>query len=638
MKVRGSTAWAVWAVVTLIVVLRLYLTGDRDILALNSPHDEYWYIASAFNGIWGGRYDEMTLIHLPVYSAWLASLDFLGLPARLAIDLAWLAASGYLAFAVARLARATWAGLLLFAFLAFHPYVIRIFDRALAETLLTVLTAAVLAAGIELWRRRDEGDSMPRRIAGVVYVAGFALAYHTRSEGIVLLAPLLLLGAWSIYDWRHWWRRGERLRLSLSLLVMPLASALLLGAAIAGANYAAWGVWATQELSAPSYKSAMAALNSIDTGPTPKHVTVTREMMALGFRESPTFAELKPVMDGPVGAGWVALARPYVAAPGEIGNGWFYWALRDVAAHAGWHTDARLAERKYAAIASEMDRAFAEGRLKRRRMLSSFVDPDVAKWAPDLPASLRAVARLLVQPRNDYVDSPAENASPRQFDRYAVVAERRHPLPRVSLNGWAIAPPGSLVGLVSADGQASWQPLGPARPDVPGAYAFTLAARDTTAPTALAVQTPDGVRKSVPVAALGAGKSVTLHGGGMVGIDGIEASANAQRADALLSDLAAVYVVIGYSLCLLIAAATVMLCLRGRPGAVDVLIVLSLAAMGARIVLLAILDASSWNGAQPRYIMPLLPFFACAGILSLSRLSEKLKAMRNKNSQTGAQA
>lgn len=90
MKVRAR---AVWAVATLIVILRLYLTGDRDILALNSPHDEFWYIESAFNGIWGGRYDEMTLIHLPIYSAWLASLDFLGLPARLGIDLDRLAAS-----------------------------------------------------------------------------------------------------------------------------------------------------------------------------------------------------------------------------------------------------------------------------------------------------------------------------------------------------------------------------------------------------------------------------------------------------------------------------------------------------------------------------------------------------------------
>ena len=616
-----------WAFAIAVVILRLYLTGDRDILALNSPHDEFWYIDSAFNGIWGGRYDEMTLIHLPIYSAWLASLDLFGIPARLAIDTAWLGASGYLAFAVARLLRAAWPGLLLFAFLAFHPYVMRIFDRALAETLLTVLTAAVLAAGIELWRRRDEGPSQASRTALAVYVTGFALAYHTRTEGIVLLAPLLLLGAWSLYERRDWWR-GNHVRLSICLLVLPVVSALLLGIAIAGANYAKWGVWATQELSAPGYKSAMAALSGIDAGPTPKQVTVTREMMNLAFRESPTFRELQPAMDGAIGAGWAAIARPYVPVPGEIGNGWFYWALRDVAAHTGWHTHAKLAERKYAAIAVELNLAFKEGRLKRRGLPSSFVDPDVAKWAPDLPASLRAVTRLLVEPRQEYVDSPSENASPRQFDRYAVVAERRHPVPRVSVSGWTIAPAGSLIGLALADGRAAWQPLGPARPDVPGAYAFTLSTQETPAPEVLAVQMPNGVRKSVSVAALSVGKTAPLEGGGIVGIDGIEIGTSVQRAVVFVSGATTVYIGVGYLFCFVSMAATLALVLHASRGAAELLIMLSVAGICTRIFLLAILDASSWNGAQPRYMMPALPFFACAGILSLHNLYAKINTAR----------
>ena len=77
-----------------------------------------------------------------------------------------------------------------FCLLAFHPYIISIFDRALAETFLTVISAAVLGAGIELWNCRDEGSVFRRRIAFIVFAAGFAIAHHTRKEGIVLLAPL----------------------------------------------------------------------------------------------------------------------------------------------------------------------------------------------------------------------------------------------------------------------------------------------------------------------------------------------------------------------------------------------------------------------------------------------------------------
>lgn len=77
-----------WGVLLLLIAFRFYLTGDRDILAFNAPHDEFWYIDTAFNRIWRGSYSEMTLIHLPAYAVWLMTVDLLGIPARLAIDLA----------------------------------------------------------------------------------------------------------------------------------------------------------------------------------------------------------------------------------------------------------------------------------------------------------------------------------------------------------------------------------------------------------------------------------------------------------------------------------------------------------------------------------------------------------------------
>jgi hypothetical protein len=620
----------IWAVAAVVVILRLYLAGDRDILALNSPHDEYWYIKNAFDGVWGGRYDEMTLIHLPIYSVWLALLDLLGLPARLAIDAAWLAASGYLAVAIARLTRVSWAGLVLFAFLAFHPHVIRIFDRALAETLLTVLVPAVLASGIELWRLRDEANSTERSIALMVYVVGFALAYHTRTEGVLMLVPLVLLGILSLHDRRTWWGRRDGLKLSVAMIALPLAATLLVGGALSAANYAKWGIWASQELAAPGYKNAMTALASIDAGRTPKQITVTREMMAMGFKESPTFRELQPAMDGDVGNAWVALSAPYVARPGEIGNGWFYWALRDFAAKAGWHSDARLAESKYAAMAKELNRAFDDGRLKKRRMFSAFVDPDVAKWLPDVPRSLIAVTRLLVQPRHEHIDSPAENAAPRQLDQYTAVTGRRQPAPRLSIGGWVIVPPEGSVGMQFADGRVSWQSVGPARADVPGAHAFTLSAQASPSVVSLGVKTSGTPGGSISVASLVAGRTAILSDGSVVGIDSLEVNQVSKRAESLLPGLATLYVWTSRLLCLFVGVAIVLLVARRRFEVIAALILLSMTAVVARAGLLAILDASSWNGAQPRYIMPAISSFACAGILSLVVLLDEAKFLNRK--------
>lgn len=611
------------AAVLLVVVFRLYLTGDRDILALNSPHDEYWYIESAFNRIWRGSYNEMTLIHLPVYSGWLAFLDILGIPARLAIDVSWLVASGYLAYAVGRLTKATWAAFAMFAFLAFHPYVIRIFDRALAETFLTVTTAAVLGAGIELWNRRAETASVAWRVAMVTYCIGFAVAFHTRTEGVVLLVPLLLLACWSLYDRQNWWRRGARSALLIPLVAAPLLSTIVFGGVLSAGNYLKWGIWANQELAAPGYKNAMAALNAIDTGPTPKQITVTREMMSLAFKESPTFRELQPAMDGPTGSQWVAIASPYVAAKGEIGNGWFYWALRDVAARTGWHANAQLAELKYAAVGQELEQAFNAGRLKRRVMLSSFVDPDVAKWLPDLPTSIYNVTRLLVQPKYEYVESPLENAAPQQFDRYTAVTGRRQPSPRVELTGWVVAPPGSLIGLGSPVLPPQWQPLGPRRADVPNALSFAIAVRDNLAPTELILQTPEGQRGSIAISALGVGKTATLSGPALLlGVDALNVPGVKLRADGVLFKLGQLYSGLGYLSCLLAVMAIVASVVRKELTAATALMLLTIAAIGARVVLLAILDASSWSGTQARYVMPAVSFFGCLGLVSLSVLAK----------------
>lgn len=158
-----------------IAIFRLILTGDRDILATASPHDECWFIHTALDRIWAWSYSVMSFIKLPTYSGWLYLLHIFSIPARLAIDVSWLLAIGNLAFAICRLTRKAWLATLLFLFFALHPYTIALLDRALPATFLTVISSAVLGAGIEIWNCRDDDHVFRRRIAIVVFVAGFAM-------------------------------------------------------------------------------------------------------------------------------------------------------------------------------------------------------------------------------------------------------------------------------------------------------------------------------------------------------------------------------------------------------------------------------------------------------------------------------
>src|SRR5204863_393941 len=139
-------------------------------------------INSAARWIFGGPYNHMAFVNLPLYSIWLKGVSLLGIPARLAIDLFWLLACAYLGVAVARFCRQMWPGILLYLFLCFHPYSILLFDRALSETLLTVLMTFTLAGLIEVWNFREAPDSRRRLWAIAIASGSFAVAYHTRRE------------------------------------------------------------------------------------------------------------------------------------------------------------------------------------------------------------------------------------------------------------------------------------------------------------------------------------------------------------------------------------------------------------------------------------------------------------------------
>ncbi len=610
-----------WALIAIAAVWRLFLTGDRDILATDAPHDEFWYINTAFHHIWNMPYDQMAFMHLQTYAGWLAGLHLLGIPARFALDLAWLAASAYLAFSMEKLTRKHWTALPIFLFLAFHPYTLLIFDRALAETLLTVLSAATLAAAIEVWNRRDEAPSWRSRSACAMYTVGFALAYQTRKEGIVIAVPLVLLFIWSLIRWRRWWQGGERRHLALSLMLAPALATLSLGVALCAGNYLVWGMWVRYELAAPGYARAMAALNSIEAGPTPRQISVTKAMLELAYKESTTFRQLQPAMEHGVGQGWVAISRPYTMVPGEIGNGWFYWALRDVAAAATWHTSARKADAHYAAVADELEDAFAHGRLKRRFMLTSFLDPDFAKWLPLLPNSTANVFQLLTRPQLEDSGTPIENASVPQFGEYATVVGRRSASPQTSVAGWVIAPVGSLIGIGNPGAVSTWVRVGErARPDVPGAYAFEIASATSVTQDHLYLELSDGRRGEVGLAALKAGMTASFKGpaAAILGVDVLQMPTTYRRVNSLAPYLPKVYGWFSSMLCGLVFVSLLLALFKRHFSAPIVIIFLSAAAVMARILLFGILDASSWSGIQARYIMPVLPFLACGGMSGLA--------------------
>jgi len=615
----------------LTVLLRLMLSSDRDIAATNSPYDEYWYISSATRWIYGGHYQHMSFAQLPLYAMWLKLVSLFGVPARLAIDLAWIAGCAYLGMAIARLCKQAWPGVLIYLFLCFHPYSIVEFDRALSETLLTVMTVYTMAGFIEIWNLHIEESVSTLRSMVVIITESvtFAVAYHTRKEGVVLLPPILILFACSLLYWKVWWSKGRR-TLAYPLIIYPLLATIAIGTMLAGANYLRWGVFARYELAAPGFVRAIKDINAIDPGsPTPHHVTITALTRSKAYAVSPTFAELKFFFEGPPGQ-WLAKNTEQIpGVSGEIANGWFYWALRDAAAIAGWHKSATNAEYKYNMLADELETAFADGRLQKRSVPISFVDPDWRKWLADVPKAFFFLNRMVIDPNAVAPQlSITESALPNQYDEFVSIAGRRRSPLRAHIAGWLIAQEGSSISFGNGARSFSWQPIeGDIRPDVAGARSFRLVADRYELPTEIQIRNPEGEIKHISLAELKPGvvTSTDRIPAVTIGVDEISYLPYASKVNALLPAAIRIWYAVGQWM--VAAGFIAMLCYgwKKKKSPATLIIVCVMATVLARTLMLALLDASSWNALQTRYIFPVVPCAAVFGTLGLWTLIDQIK-------------
>jgi hypothetical protein len=615
-----------------IVVVRLWMTADRDILALNQPYDDYWFIFTARRTIWGGHYTNLSFAQLQMFALWLEGVCAIGVPARLGLDLWWLGGAAYLAFAIRRLCANTWPAVLLFVFLAFHPYSIALFDRALSENLMASLVTIALAAFVDVWNFRVDGprpSTYRQRLSIAVGALAFAAAYHTRKEGIVLLAPLGFLALWSLVHRTLWWGRA-RGALGIGIIAIPLIATIAVGLVISARNFEQWGIFARYELAAPGYGRAIQALNAIDPqGPTPKWVTVTAATRARAYEVSPTFRELKPFLDGPMTAVVLAQTKLNSGVEGEIGNGWFYWTLRDAASLAGWHVDARTAEAHYNAMADEIDRAFERGTLPRRLVLIPFVDPDWHKWLPLLPGALAGELRATLAPVPGDLVEPMEDATTDQQGNYVVIAARRRPFGAHAISGWLIAPPGTRVAITAGDRPGPFTVLeGITRPDVPGAFPFQLHTDAAGGAPSFEVITPDGTTRRIAFNALQVGKvnkisdmpTLTL------GVDSLSADRPPPRANRWLGLICRAWSIVGW-----VALAVGLLAVvwvgdneSSAEVATRLVLVLAILGIGSRVALLALLDSSSWSGTQARYLLPAVPMLALFGALGAWKIAQRI--------------
>lgn len=111
-----------------------------------------------------------------------------------------------------------------------------------------------------------------------------------------------------------------------------------------------------------------------------------------------------------------------------------------------------------------------------------------------------------------------------------------------------------------------------------------------------------------------------------LGVDVLDASEIRRVADSTLGGLARFAqicgVIFGAGLLLSLSLAA----FERRLGVMLIVAAACLLFCASRIGIFALLDASSWNGAQARYMMPLLPLLGLSGALGLANLMDRVRA------------
>ena len=379
----------------------------RFIVVLNLPilflpgagHDDGLYMRLAVNlasGRWLGGFNQFTLMKGPGYPVFLALSGLSGLPVSATHALLQFAAILAAAWAVYRLTASRAIAALTFITLTFYPVgfmpeLLRVVRDQIywAQTLLVFsLFAIVLFAP----PRGRHGAALVAGLAGLI----LGWTWLTREEGVWFVPGLGLLAAGAVLIYRK--QRHELLALARNIGIAAIGF-IAVNAAFMTGNRFAYGSFVGVDFKETNFKSALEALEDVDVGPIIPYVPVSNAARSEIAKASPAFAPLSATLapGQPLFETWSRNSCSFGSATcGQIVGAVLMWALRDSAAINKFYQSPSKASDGFGKIASEIAAACSDGRLRCRPRWVSFMPPLADQQRASIPGAFLAVVDKVV--------------------------------------------------------------------------------------------------------------------------------------------------------------------------------------------------------------------------------------------------
>lgn len=360
-----------------LTVFKLWLTRAQPVYAIgNAALDDRLFLElaqSIVRGDWLGAYNQNTLAKGAAFPLWIAATFWLGLPLGLAQQGLYAAACALFTKACRPALPSTGVRACLYLLLLWNPmsYEAHTLARIMRQNIYTPLEIIAFAGWVALYWRKEQDF---RRQLPWAALAGFAtgLFWLTREESVWILPSLFLLGGAALLGARKIGTSSLK-TMVYSTIVFSLCWAIPIGL-VSWENQRHYGWFGTVELKSREFQDAYGAMLRVKIGPELHQIPVTRQAREAMYKVSPTFAKLRPQLEGPIGDGWSEKVW-FPAAERQIRGGWLMWALRDAVAASGNAPDAKTALRFYASMAKEINAACDDGRLPALSPRSTLFPP-----------------------------------------------------------------------------------------------------------------------------------------------------------------------------------------------------------------------------------------------------------------------
>lgn len=342
------------AIVSILAYVFIYVNLPMFLLPV-AGHDDGLYISHAHSiasGHWLGPYNQFTLMKGPGYPLFLVLISMTGVPLALAHSVLYCLAVWVLSYATNKVFNSIFLSITVLEVLLWHfgPHSMRVVRDAISTPQILIVFSLLILAFFVL---KGTGTLlMSASIAGFT----FGWFWITREDGLIAIPAILVLFACGFH--RTYSARRSVMPF-LKVLAAFMLSCVAVLAVIALINLKVYNTFTIVDIKG-SFEHAFEALESVKPDVYVPYEAVSRSSREKIYKVSPTFAQLRPLIDGP-GSPIQNWKQPgcnyYPAVCGDYATGWFLWALRDAVALHGDYSSPRAAMTFYTKVHDEVANA-----------------------------------------------------------------------------------------------------------------------------------------------------------------------------------------------------------------------------------------------------------------------------------------